>query len=229
MSSQYGREKGGGGPGTGSRGRAQTARAPPCSPRRAQPAAFDHGQTPCVARGRAFGRQVETQRLPPLAGRRGGRGLALSEIRHCMRVVGIPTPSCSHGATNLLGGRRDETCPVSTGGGTRRVQSVREGERGGGLGPARPAAWTRRVGSRRWLRPRPTTRGTRRRASPSPAATHAPSETPLSPHGVLHLRFEYSLSTLWLKEYRPPPSRTRWTRLVPPPVLGGHVSSLLPY
>ena len=27
---------------------------------------------------------------------------------------------------------RDETCPVSTGGGTRRVQSVREGGRGGG-------------------------------------------------------------------------------------------------
>jgi hypothetical protein len=27
----------------------------------------------------------------------------------------------------------------------------------------------------------------------------------------------------------PPPSRTNWTRLVPPPVLTGHVSSLLPY
>jgi 2,3-bisphosphoglycerate-dependent phosphoglycerate mutase len=27
----------------------------------------------------------------------------------------------------------------------------------------------------------------------------------------------------------PPPSRTDWTRLVPPPVLTGHVSSLLPY
>ena len=26
----------------------------------------------------------------------------------------------------------------------------------------------------------------------------------------------------------PPPSRTDWTRLVPPPVLTGHVSSLLP-
>jgi hypothetical protein len=26
----------------------------------------------------------------------------------------------------------------------------------------------------------------------------------------------------------PPPSRTNWTRLVPPPVLTGHVSSLLP-
>jgi len=29
-------------------------------------------------------------------------------------------------------GRRDETCPVSTGGGTRRVQSVQEGGGGGG-------------------------------------------------------------------------------------------------
>jgi hypothetical protein len=29
-------------------------------------------------------------------------------------------------------GRRDETCPISTGGGTRRIQSVREGEGGGG-------------------------------------------------------------------------------------------------
>ena len=36
-------------------------------------------------------------------------------------------------------GRRDETCPVSTGGGTRRVQSVREG-RGGGR-------WGRTAGS----------------------------------------------------------------------------------
>ena len=27
----------------------------------------------------------------------------------------------------------------------------------------------------------------------------------------------------------PPPSRTNWTRLIPPPVLTGHVSSLLPY
>jgi ATP-binding cassette subfamily C (CFTR/MRP) protein 1 len=27
----------------------------------------------------------------------------------------------------------------------------------------------------------------------------------------------------------PPPSRTDWTRLVPPPVLTGHVSSLPPY
>ena len=30
-------------------------------------------------------------------------------------------------------------------------------------------------------------------------------------------------------EVPPPPSRTDWTRLVPPPVLTGHVSSLLPY
>ena len=29
-------------------------------------------------------------------------------------------------------GRRDEACPVSTGGGTRRVQLVREGREGGG-------------------------------------------------------------------------------------------------
>jgi len=27
----------------------------------------------------------------------------------------------------------------------------------------------------------------------------------------------------------PPPCRTNWTRLVPPPVLSGHVSSLPPY
>ena len=27
----------------------------------------------------------------------------------------------------------------------------------------------------------------------------------------------------------PPPSRTDWTRLVPPPVLNGHAASLLPY
>jgi len=33
-------------------------------------------------------------------------------------------------------GRRDETCPISTGGGTRRVQLVREGGGGGGLGRA---------------------------------------------------------------------------------------------
>jgi hypothetical protein len=31
------------------------------------------------------------------------------------------------------------------------------------------------------------------------------------------------------KEVYPPPSRTNWTRLVPSPVLTGHVSSLPPY
>jgi len=36
-------------------------------------------------------------------------------------------------------GRRDETCPVSTGGGTRRVQSVREGGGGGGIAADAPA------------------------------------------------------------------------------------------
>jgi hypothetical protein len=49
-----------------------------------------------------------------------GRGLAPS-------TAGSKRCVCEYG-------RRDETCPVSTGGGTRRVQSVREGGEGGGGG-----------------------------------------------------------------------------------------------
>jgi len=45
-------------------------------------------------------------------------------------------------ARGRLSGGMDETCPVSTGGWTRRVQSVREGG-GGGRGAARRAAWAR--------------------------------------------------------------------------------------
>jgi hypothetical protein len=48
---------------------------------------------------------------------------------------------------------RDETCPVSTGGGTRRVQLVREGgggrEVGGDLVPGDHGAWGARVARER--------------------------------------------------------------------------------
>jgi len=57
------------------------------------------------------------------------------------RASAQPTPSTSSAHRHVSGlyGRRDETCPVSTEGGTRRVQLVREGGVRGGRHPAPPA------------------------------------------------------------------------------------------
>jgi hypothetical protein len=70
------------------------------------------------AGGRAGGR----------AGRRAG-GRRNSPTRHAL-TGGAGRVLRRFGS--VLGGRRDETCPVSTEGGTRSVQLVREGGRGGG-------------------------------------------------------------------------------------------------
>ena len=53
-------------------------------------------------------------------------GIGICRAAEVCKAVGVWE------AARTLGGRRDETCPVSTGGGTRRVQSVRKGGGGGG-------------------------------------------------------------------------------------------------
>jgi len=73
------------------------------------------------------------------------------------------------------GGRacwRDETCPVSTGGGTRRVQSVREGGGGGvaGLPRTRGGARRRSAGACARSAPRDATRAAPRATLPPPEA-----------------------------------------------------------
>jgi hypothetical protein len=89
------------------------------------------------------------------------------------------------------GGGGDETCPVSTGEGTRRVQLVRGRDdsqsQGDGDGEEKSAPEARGAGERG--------------GAPGYAR--------------------------WLA--RPPPSRTKWTRRVPHPVLIGHAASLAPY
>ena len=47
-------------------------------------------------------------------------------------------------------------------------------------------------------------------------------------HGALEQELQQVFKGSARKAPPPPPSRTDWTRLVPPPVLTGHVSSLLP-
>jgi len=73
--------------------------------------------------------------------------------------------------------RRDETCPVSTGGGTRRVQSVREGG-GGGLRPPR-ARPSRAAAAPRG--PPPSRRAPRRPAPAPPPRTCAQRPGPQPP------------------------------------------------
>jgi len=74
-----------------------------------------------------------------------------------LRSECAPRPAAPPSLPGLLAGcrhfaRRDETCPVSTGGGTRRVQSVREGGGGGGgrrsRDPPAPSALMRRARAR---------------------------------------------------------------------------------
>jgi len=75
------------------------------------------------------------------AGRAGWRLRQPSKVRtRCARLARVG--DVSEMAALRKYGRRDETCPFSTGGGTRRVQSVREG---GGEEPAR--AWRTRAPS----------------------------------------------------------------------------------
>jgi hypothetical protein len=95
---------------------------------------------------------------------------------------------------------RDEACPVSTGGGTRRVHSVREGG-GGGAKQSREQPAVSRVRS---CRGSPHT-GRRRWAQVGRGVPPAPS-------------LPYKVDT------SRPSLRTNWTRLVHPSVLTGHVS-----
>jgi hypothetical protein len=92
--------------------------------------------TPAVARRTL----CLTRRAPTRAWRRDARPL----VRPRAVPPGGPrllAPRRGHGKVHAARGM-DETCPVSTGGWTRRVQSVREGG-GGGRGAARRAAWAR--------------------------------------------------------------------------------------
>ena len=63
-------------------------------------------------------------------------------------------------------------------------------------------------------------------ASTTATLLAAPSSPLAQPRGVL---VGYPLSAAVLPPPLPPPSRTNWTRLVPPSVLTRHVSSLPPY
>ena len=55
---------------------------------------------------------------------------------------------------------------------------------------------------------------------------HDPEDEPTSDS---LFEWDFEQKDLSRDEAPPPPSRTNWTHLVPPPVLTGHVSSLLPY
>ena len=201
-------------------------------------------------------------------------------------------------AADQLLGRRDETCPVSTGGGTRRVQSVREGGGGGGGGgagahsapcgprpseiprrlqsaPCRGASRAHRCAPRGSLRPLRGRRGAtengsnvgRRRGATARPMRGWRRASAAGSWGASARRIRGAAARRWARlggpaasavgggreicgcagsvgpkgAFRgapgckggaqpppPTPSRTNWTRLVPPPVLTGQVLSLLP-
>jgi len=139
------------------------------------------------------------------------------------------------------------TCPVSTGGGTRRVQLVW----GGGNVSEQQARWRPRrtctfplrrpLRSGRLARPA-ATRGrapenpSREGAEACPLSTRRVPHPALSGHAAAGIgcpRRRRERTTRAARGDRaplvlslsPPPSRTNWTRLVPPPVLTGHVST----
>jgi len=81
-------------------------------------------------RGIVFYLQRAAEARPPLPG--GGNLCELFETENrVLKTFCTPGLAWKTLAMNSYG-RRDETCPVSTGGGTGRVQSVREGGGGGG-------------------------------------------------------------------------------------------------
>ena len=92
-----------------------------------------------------------------------------------------PAPRAAQPVSSLP--PRDETCPVSTGGGTRRVHSVREGR-----GPRAPDPAAARAGILPTGRPETTGRGARParrpRGSPSSRQTTLPAPTCCSPLGA---------------------------------------------
>jgi hypothetical protein len=126
----------------------------------------------------------------------------------------------ARGSGRAIGRLRDETCPLSTERWTRRVHSVRRdgrdvstlyGREGGGGAP--------RV---LLLTGRP-------RAALGPPARRT-SLTGRGPQALCPCEISFLMRSSFfeiLKRSRS--SRTKWTRLVPRPVLTGHASSLLPY
>ena len=104
---------------------------------------------------------------------------------------------------------RDETCPVSTGRGTRRVQLVREG-RGGAHQSSSPSQCTSAAGA--------GSAGCAPPSAPRCAGRGASSQWRRSAGGDFVKHRELLVWRVILQ--RPPP---------PPPVLIGHASSLPPY
>jgi len=115
-------------------------------------ATFDRGQSTEIKRARRH-----TPRPPVALVAFGKAGPHLRTARACRggrpRLPQGPAagPSSRAEPSGTLGravsclvstGRRDAACPVSTGGGTRRVRLVREGERRGGVGAVRQCAPT---------------------------------------------------------------------------------------
>ena len=115
---------------------------------------------------------LERMRAPPPRksegrGRAGGVDLHERERQHKAPRDAERSDTLREDRCPCLGAglreRRDETCPVSTGGGTRRVQSVREGGGGGGL-PERQRT-RRQRGAQDGRAPSGPARLTRRRAA----------------------------------------------------------------
>jgi len=112
------------------------------------------------------------------------RGLGTGGPRAPPPRLHRPVQAPAAGAARRSARKRDETCPLSTGRGTRRVQLVREGEGGaprerrGGGGALAAARRARGEGS--WRTPRPTRAasrgGTARRTLPrAPRARNRPA------------------------------------------------------
>ena len=121
--------------------------------------------------------------------------------------------------------RRDETCPISTEGGTRRVQLVREG--GGGGAPPEP-------------RPRGVNVKLPSNKPPTNSIKATPVTLPLSPAchrdpGPSRSRGPHTWRACHAPAQRvrgrgmhAPPPCTKWTHRVPHPVLIGHAASACP-
>jgi hypothetical protein len=166
-------------------------------------------------------------------GRRGRRSSARRS--RCSRAGPPHAPPCrprpvTRSASSQYGregrdvssqyGGRDETCPVSTGRGTQRVWSVRGSHRGARGAREKDVEAVRRE----WLAqhrqvPEPRSVARLRRAPRAARRRHSPT---LECRGA-----RWGSPGGGPPPPPPSPSRTKWTRLVPPPVQSGHVSSIL--
>jgi len=155
VSDEYKGEGRGGAPGTQSRGGPylpQLDHHRPLRLRRLPPSDLGPAPAPASARAsprapraslsraatltsmlKAAGRAAARGPRRAIGGRRGGEDGGARGRGHegSAGRADLPQLRLSGGLCERQYGRRDETCPVSTGGGTRRVQSVREGGRGG--------------------------------------------------------------------------------------------------